>query len=1299
VAINIEIKDAIAGSIAVKLKEIGVNASKSEKRIIGLQKSIDGFKGSSSPLSRIASALERIGRFRADAAIQSLTRLNTVVQALNNTSFQGATKQLASFSRSLTGIQGRVNALTQNNKKILGFAAALPQNKGFNEDAFGKLGVSFERFAGSSGLSLAEQKLRQIRKHLQSIAENSRVLNFKTLNSASNPTISSNAITQSNNATALSALKVEQAQARLKQMQAGLANSSERLARSNGNLARSFLLAQGKALNFASSIQKSFVTVRSILSGVLLAGATDRIIEQFDKFQNLQNRLRTVTTGQRQLGVTTNKIFEIAERTRTPVNDLAESYVRFDRAISSAGGSQEESLKFTETIGKALTLSGASTNEAASSMLQLSQAMNKGKLDGDEFRSVAELMPSLLDKVSERLGISRSAIYEYSREGKISSQILRQAVADMADGVDKAFAGLPRTIGQSLTQLTNRVTQFFGELDKRYGITTTISGFFDYLKENLPSVAQGLKAAGAGFLVLSSAALATFVVFNPLTSALATIPGAIGAIVAYFVLFGEQIKVTEDGLVTFNDMVNTLFATLSSSVSDLGIFDYLKNNAQSAFDTVVASLTIVKDFVLGLISNFVALIDTVVKFGSLDIAGTQNFEGGNWANVISELLTSAMETAWNSFMDIAQAAFDSGTTAWEALSTYISDAISKGIQDGMSSFTGGGTIGKAIEKAGGYLKNSGMGGGAFSVPTDGTSASKGIFADMKINRSGTPALDAMGETYQRSYDETFQYLDSKVDNFYKKWETKARASANARIEFDRAQAELLKNPDSALRQEDFAKKAKLLREQQEAQANSILSDSLKGNKGYASRAFDPRTKDQYTDEFRLQLANQIPELQQFDQSILKTILNMDNLKSKTGQTGAALQTFGQGTNSATNGLNQFSNKASIQETQTGLNQISGLGGQAADSIKTIGGAFQDVAAESQSSLDAMKSGINAIMDQVAALKQEATSGLMDAVGGGLQGFTDGKFDPAKAAVSALPGLAKYFFSKLNENHYAKLGAATKQGLPKSGTGGNQDQGGIFNIAEAAKAAIPNVNNLNSGLQTFNNTLTQGYNTPTNPILSPTDQNTTIGINSDEAILNINSVKEALETIPDSITCTINVDNSAALSAINAVSSRLDSLDGKTVTSYVNVVERSSGGGGGNFNAFGGSIPFFSDGGYTGNGGVNDPAGIVHGREFVMPADATAKYRPILEAMRSGRSVTQPSDVAPVGNGSQAMNVSVHNYGSSQIAVEQLSPTDIRIIAREEVKKNSSNVVAASLSNPNSKLSRSLQTNTQTRRRR
>jgi hypothetical protein len=124
------------------------------------------------------------------------------------------------------------------------------------------------------------------------------------------------------------------------------------------------------------------------------------------------------------------------------------------------------------------------------------------------------------------------------------------------------------------------------------------------------------------------------------------------------------------------------------------------------------------------------------------------------------------------------------------------------------------------------------------------------------------------------------------------------------------------------------------------------------------------------------------------------------------------------------------------------------------------------------------------------------------------------------------------------------------------------------------------------------------------------------------------------------------------------------------------------------------------GGYTGDVGRHDVAGVVHGREFVMNADATARNRPLLEAMNAGRAVSSGAG----GRGGASMNVSIQNYGTSKaFEVQQLSPSEVRIMARDEARKTlhkeGPSVIAADLRNPNSRTSSALGTSTTAPRRR
>lgn len=119
---------------------------------------------------------------------------------------------------------------------------------------------------------------------------------------------------------------------------------------------------------------------------------------------------------------------------------------------------------------------------------------------------------------------------------------------------------------------------------------------------------------------------------------------------------------------------------------------------------------------------------------------------------------------------------------------------------------------------------------------------------------------------------------------------------------------------------------------------------------------------------------------------------------------------------------------------------------------------------------------------------------------------------------------------------------------------------------------------------------------------------------------------------------------------------------------------------------------FESGGYTGDGGMSDPAGIVHGQEFVVNAAATARNRAALEAMNRG------------GSHNGGINVSIVNTGTSKhFDVTQVTPSQVRIIARDEATKavqtGAPMAVARDMQNANGAVSKALMRTTYTRRNR
>ena len=217
---------------------------------------------------------------------------------------------------------------------------------------------------------------------------------------------------------------------------------------------------------------RQMMTLFSAFAGTTIS--TGAIVKAIDSYTNLQNRLKLVSESQAQVNALTKEMYDIAKRSRASVEDTTVAFSRFDLALKSVGRSQKDSLMVTETVNKMIAMSGKGSQEAGAALLQLSQAFSKGKLDGDEFRTVAETMPLLMDAIAKKMGVTRGELLELRKQGKLTLDVMIEAIRDAQPEVDKQFSGYKMRVSDSLTELKNQWIKFWGEMESKYEISQKI---------------------------------------------------------------------------------------------------------------------------------------------------------------------------------------------------------------------------------------------------------------------------------------------------------------------------------------------------------------------------------------------------------------------------------------------------------------------------------------------------------------------------------------------------------------------------------------------------------------------------------------------------------------------------------------------------------------------------------------------------------------------------------------------------------------------------------------------------------
>ncbi|AKI28787.1 tail length tape measure protein [Stenotrophomonas phage vB_SmaS-DLP_1] len=390
--------------------------------------------------------------------------------------------------------------------------------------------------------------------------------------------------------------------------------------------------AQDRAANStrnATSALGGYIRTAAGILGVTISA--NAILSSADAYVTLQNKLQNVTKSQEQVNTLTNELFELSNRTRAGIEETATAFTRFDRALAFMGKSQEDSLRMTETINKALIVSGATAQEASSALLQLSQGFNAGKLQGDEFRAVSENMPIVLDAVAKALKVPINRVKELSTEGKITSEVLFEAFKLIQDQVDATFNKTTPTIGQSLTVLRNNAIQFFGELNKATGFTAGLSRAILWLGENLKTVAVIVAGLGVALLVAFGAPLvgalagATAAV-KAFTLALASNPiglivVALSTAIAYLTLFRDEINLGIDDVTTLGDFFRATFEGIGQAVDD---------STSSWSDSYAAFFQTNRTGWAGALENAAKVLDAIAGL----LTGAATFAGRAMAEVV-----------------------------------------------------------------------------------------------------------------------------------------------------------------------------------------------------------------------------------------------------------------------------------------------------------------------------------------------------------------------------------------------------------------------------------------------------------------------------------------------------------------------------------------------------------------------------------------------------------------------------------------------------------------------------------------
>ena len=160
-----------------------------------------------------------------------------------------------------------------------------------------------------------------------------------------------------------------------------------------------------------------------------------------------------------------NKIFLSAERARGSYLATADAVSKLGMQASQAFSSNDELIAFTELLNKQFVNAGTSAQGIDSVMLQLTQSMAAGVMQGEELNAIMDNASIIVQDIQRYLqevqGIDASNIKELASEGIITAEVIKNAMFYAADETNAKFETMPKTFGQVWQSFQNTALMAF----------------------------------------------------------------------------------------------------------------------------------------------------------------------------------------------------------------------------------------------------------------------------------------------------------------------------------------------------------------------------------------------------------------------------------------------------------------------------------------------------------------------------------------------------------------------------------------------------------------------------------------------------------------------------------------------------------------------------------------------------------------------------------------------------------------------------------------------------------------------
>lgn len=353
------------------------------------------------------------------------------------------------------------------------------------------------------------------------------------------------------------------------------------------------------------------------IKGAVAAYATvqtvGKVLDLSDTLTSTTARLNLMNDGLQTTQDLQNMIYLSAERARGSYQATADAVSKLGLMAGDAFGSSEEIVAFMEQINKQFTIAGTEAAGIDAAMLQLTQAMGSGVLRGEEYNSILEQAPNIIQAIADYMEVPKGQLKDMAADGAITADIVKAAMFAAADETNEKFASMPKTFSQIWTSFQNTALMAFQPVLNRLNEIANSDAFQQFVNNAI-----------GGLSVVAGVALEIFDLLVSVAGAVADnwswlSPIIYGVAAALAVYYGWQLAVNMINAISKGIHVAMAVAQMIHAAAT-GALTAAQNGLNAALYACPIVWIIV--LIIALIALFYAAVAAVNKFAGTSVSAT-----------------------------------------------------------------------------------------------------------------------------------------------------------------------------------------------------------------------------------------------------------------------------------------------------------------------------------------------------------------------------------------------------------------------------------------------------------------------------------------------------------------------------------------------------------------------------------------------------------------------------------------------------------------------------------------------------